>query len=159
MFRADFSIVHRGCLVNELSRRLPHIRFICPGGFVEQTSVEELIILDNPTDDDVRAVTGFLEAASGVTQVDLLERTPDKAFVRFVSTALPETFCSQVVARHHGFRIGMEIQKDGLEIWRVGCVERRQAEAMLKEMATLGQLKHSAISEASWQELLEGDTT
>ena len=159
MFRADFSIVHRGCLVNRLSRRLPRIRFICPGGFLEPASVEELIILDNPSDDDVGAVTGFLKAATGVTQADLLERTSDKAFVRFVSTARPETFCSQVVARHHGFRIGMEIQKDGLEMWRVGCVERRQAEEMIEELKALGELKHSAISEASWQELLEGGTT
>ncbi len=34
MIQVEFGIVHEGCLVNELSRSLPEIRFICPGGFV-----------------------------------------------------------------------------------------------------------------------------
>ncbi len=34
MIQVEFGIVHEGCLVNELSRALPEIRFICPGGFV-----------------------------------------------------------------------------------------------------------------------------
>lgn len=160
MFKVEFSIVHQGCLVNELSRDFPKIRFICPGGFVlGPSSVEEVIVLDKPSEDEVQAVLDYLEALPKVVTVELLERTANRAFVRFASTALPEKFCSEVVAKHHCFPIGMEIQQGGLEMWRVGCVERCQAELLLEELKGLGELKHSSISEVRWQELLEGGAT
>ena len=44
MFRLKFGIVHRGCLVNEISRALPDLRLICPGGFIlGPNTVEEVI--------------------------------------------------------------------------------------------------------------------
>ncbi|MCX6991851.1 MAG: hypothetical protein NT011_01785 [Kiritimatiellaeota bacterium] len=159
MFNVEFHIVHRGCLVNELSRSFPKIRFICPGGFVlGPSSVEELIVLDKPSEAEVQAVLNYLGTSPKVATVELLERSSNRAFVRMVSTALPQKFCSQVVAKHHCFPIGTEIQEGGLEMWRVGCVERRQAEQLLEELEGLGELKHSSISEGSWQALLEGET-
>jgi len=46
MFQVEFGVAHRGCLVNELSRAFPDVRFICPGGFVAGSSAEEVIVLD-----------------------------------------------------------------------------------------------------------------
>jgi len=157
MFRVEFSVVHTGCLVNETSRRFPDLGIICPGGFIEGDTVEEMIVLDNPTDDEVADVVAHLDASEKTTEVELMERTPARAFVRFVVAGLPERFCSQVVEKHHGFPIGMEIQRGGLEIWRVGCARRAQADAMLEEIAELGEVKHSAVAETSWEELLTGD--
>ena len=158
MYRVEFSIVHQGCVVNELSRTLPTLRFICPGGFVTgPSSVEELIVLDNPSDKDIEQVMGFFEKITEIDSLELLERTADKAFIYFRSLKLPETFCSKVVEQNRGFRIGMEIQQDGLEKWKVGCPERGNAEQLLKDLEPLGELKHTSISETSWQKLLDGE--
>jgi len=157
MFKVEFSLRHRGCLVNELSRVLPEIRFICPGGFITgPSSVEELIVIDRPSDSDVQSVLGYLKGLQAIAEVRLLERTADKVFIYFKALTIPESFCSQVVEKNHCFRIGTEIQHGGLEMWQVGCVERRQAEQLLKDLEGLGELKDSSISESSWQELLEG---
>jgi hypothetical protein len=156
MFEVTFSIIHDGCLVNELSRRFPEVRFVCPGGFVLGASaVEELIILDAPSDSQVQSVMAHLEALDEIASVRLLERTGDGAFVYFRSTRVPRAFCSQVVERNRGFRIGFEIQQNGLEIWRVACVERAHAEQLLVDLADLGQITEHSIKEVSWQELLE----
>ena len=154
MFRVEFSLVHRGCLVNEVSRAFPDIRFICPGGFIEGSSAEEVIVLDNPDEDRVQQVMEYLEASPKVVETELLERTTDRAFVRFVTGSLPEAFCSKVVEKHHGFRLGMEIQEGGVEIWRVGCAKREQAEELLEELKSLGEVKQSSISETSWEEMM-----
>jgi len=156
MFKVEFSVVHQGCLVNELSRAFPKIRFICPGGFVGDSSAEEIVVLDKPREDDVQTVLDYLETLPTVQAVELLERTSSQAFIRFVTSALPEKFCSEVVKQHRCLRIGMEIQQDGLEMWQVGCLKRRQAEQLLAAMESLGELKHSSISEVSWQKLLAG---
>ena len=154
MFKVEFGVVHRGCLVNEVSRAFPDVRFICPGGFVEGSSAEEVIVLDNPSKNRVQQVMAYLEASPTVVEAELMERTTDKAFVRFVSISLPEEFCSRVVEKHHGFRLGMEIQKGGVELWRVGCAKRKQAEELLEGLRALGEVKHSSISEASWEEMM-----
>ena len=156
MFRVEFSIVHRGCLVNEMSREFPELRIICPGGFITGDSVEELIVLDKPTEDQVQGVLDYLAASPKVTEVALVERTAERVFILFICGPLPEAFCSRVVQKHHGFPIGMEIQRDGLEIWRVACTDRGEAERLLEEIATLGDLKDSSISQGSWEELLAG---
>ena len=157
MFQVDFRIVHSGCLVNEVSRDYPGIRFICPGGFITGPSaVEELIILDGPSDDQVESVVAHLAGMDDIESVRLLERTDDKAFVYFRSSRVPEAFCSQVVEKNHGFRIGFEIQQGGLEMWRVACVEREHAEQLLADLEALGQIKANSITELSWQELLNG---
>ena len=156
MFRVEFSMIHRGCLVNEMSREFPELRIICHGGFVEGDSVQELVVLDKPTEKDVRDVLDFLEASPKVTEAALLEQTAEHAFVLFVCDSLPDAFCSRVVQKHHGFPIGMEVQRDGLEIWRVGCAERADAERLVEEIAIMGDLKHSSISSGSWEELFAG---
>lgn len=159
MFKVEFEMGHEGCVVNELSRALPKIRLICPGGFIlGPSSVAELIVVDNPSDEDVRAVMGFLEALPEIDRVQLLERTGDKAFIYFKSLRMPKTFCSQVVERNHGFCIGMEIQEDGLEKWTVGCVERSDAEQLLSDLEPLGEVTRQTITEGSWQALLDGET-
>ena len=155
MVKVEFSLVHRGCLVNELSRTFPDVRLICPGGFIADTSAEEIIVLDNPSPAQVEQVMAYLEASPKVVQVELLERTADRAFIRFVTRSLPEQFCSKVVEKHHGFRLGMEVQEGGVEVWQVGCARRKQAEELLEEIGSLGEVQHSSISEASWAELVE----
>ena len=96
MLRVEFSVVHTGCLVNETSRRFPDLRIICPGGFIDGDTVEEIIVFDSPTDEQVTDVMAHLEASEKTTEVELIERTAARAFVRFVVTGLPERFCSQV---------------------------------------------------------------
>ena len=158
MFQVEFSIVHTGCLVNELSQEFPEIRFICPGGFITGPSaVEELIILDEPNDDQVQSVLAHLEAMNEIESARLLEHTDNKAFIYFRSTRVPQAFCSQVVEKNRGFRIGFEVQQHGLETWRVACAERDHAEQLLKDLEPLGQLKAKSIKEVSWQTLLDGD--
>ena len=156
MFKVEFGVVHRGCLVNQLSRAVPSVRFICPGGFIlGPTSAEEILVLDNPIQQELEAVLDHLERDSGIAECSLLERSGDKAFVRILTSASPgEGYCSEVVANNRGFRIGMEIQQGGLEKWKVGCFERANAEQLLKDLARLGEIKSQSISEVSWQELL-----
>jgi len=154
MFKVEVHIVHQGCLANEMSRAFPKLRFLCPGGFIADSSVSELVALDSPGDEDVRAVMDFFAGRDEITEARVLERTADKAFIYYTSSRLPETFCSQVVQRNRCFPIGMEIQEAGLEKWTVGCVERSQAESLLKDLEALGPIRHADISETSWQELL-----
>ena len=156
MFKVEFGVVHRGCLVNQLSRAVPSVRFICPGGFIlGPTSAEEILVLDKPSDQELQAVLEHLEQAAGIAESQLLERLVNKAFVRILTSASPEKgYCSEVVAKNHGFRIGMEIQEGGVEKWKVGCFERGHAEQLLKDLALLGEMKAQSIREVSWQELL-----
>jgi len=158
MYQVDFGIVHNGCIVNELSRALPSIRMICPGGFVLGPSeVEELIVLDHPSEADVQAVLDHLKSSSDIANADVVERTDDKAFVYFKAVRTPDTFCSQVVARNRCFKIGLEMQSEGVEQWKVGCAERADAEKLLNELKALGELTRTSITEASWENVLTGD--
>jgi len=68
MFRVEFGLVHRGCLVNEVSQAFPDVRLICPGGFVDGTLVEEVIVLDNPSEGRVQQVMAYLEASPKVME-------------------------------------------------------------------------------------------
>ena len=156
MFKVEFGVVHRGCLVNQLSRDVPSVRFVCPGGFIlSPTAAEEILVLDNPSEGEVQAVLDSLSDADGIAESHLLERTSDKTFIRILTETSPDQgYCSEAVARNHGFRIGMEIQQGGVEKWKVGCFERGQAENLLKEMALMGELKSQSIEEVSWEELL-----
>ena len=79
--------------------------FFLPGGFITGPSaVEELIILDPPTDSLVHSVLAHLEAMDEIESVCLLERTPDKAFIYFRSIRVPQAFCSQVVQKNPWFQ-------------------------------------------------------
>ena len=156
MFKVEFGVVHRGCLVNEVSRELPKLRIICPGGFVRGDSVEEVIVLDGAGGSEVAAVIKYLEASPKVVEVEMLEQTRGKTFIRFVTTSPPEEFCSRVVEKHHGFPLGMEVQRGGVEMWRVGVARREQAQGLLDDIEALGEVKHASISETSWEELLMG---
>ncbi|MSO21695.1 MAG: hypothetical protein EXQ58_00265 [Acidobacteria bacterium] len=123
------------------------------------SSAEEILVVDKPKEGEVQAVMGHLKATRGIAEAELLEQTVDKAFIRILASANPETgFCSEAVARQRGFRIGMEIQQGGVEQWEVGCFQRSQAEQILDELQTMGELKYSSIAEVSWQELIEGGT-
>jgi hypothetical protein len=157
MFLIKFGIVHEGCLVNELSRAFPTVKFICPGGFILGPSrVEELLAVDQPSDVDVQAVIRHFQNVRGVDQVQLLERTADKAFIYFKASVVPKRFCSQVVEKNRCFKISLETQHQGLEHWTVGCSERKDAEQLLLDLAELGTVVEKSIAEVSWQILLEG---
>ena len=157
MYKLEFGIVHRGCLVNEISRALPEIRLICPGGFIlGRNTVEEVIILDRPREKDTDRLLEGLKAKDGVAEVELLEQTPDKAFIRILTSVNPDAgFCSEAVTRNRGFRIGMELQEGGVETWTVGCIRRSDAERLVEDLKGMGDLKYHTIREASWQALME----
>ena len=156
MFKLEFGIVHRGCVVNELSRAMPDIRFVCPGRFhLDADSADEILAFDNPTDDAVQLVLDYLRKSRKIAEVRLLERTPERAFVRLVSSEAPEVgYCSDAVERNRCFRLGYEVQHGGVEQWKVGCRERAQAERLVEDLKGMGELKYHRISEASWEELL-----
>ena len=155
MFKLEFGIVHRGCVVNKLSRALPQVRLICPAGFVlDASSAYEILALDNPADEDVRAAIDYLKGSDNIAQVSLLERTADKAFIHIVSSAAPETgYCSQAVARNLCFPLSKEVQHGGVEQWEVGCMERSQADRLVEDLKGMGDLKYHRISQVSWAEL------
>ncbi len=157
MFMVKFGMVHEGCLVNELSRAFPMVKFICPGGFIlGPSSVEELLVIDQPSDEEVNAVIHHLRNTRGVDQVKLLERAGNKAFVYFKACVVPKRFCAQVVEKSRCFKIGLETQNQGLERWTVGCAERKDAEQLLLDLSELGTVVEKSIIETSWQTLLEG---
>jgi len=159
MVKVEFGIVHEGCLVNELSRALPEVRFICPGGFVRgPADVEEVIVIDQANDRVIEAVLNELQQMVGISEAELLEHVGDKAFIRLAVTVTPHTgFCSKVVEQNRGFPLGMEIQHDGIEHWKVGCVRASDAEQLIEDLKPLGEIKYHSISEVSWQTLLECD--
>ncbi|MAE60840.1 MAG: hypothetical protein CMJ49_05715 [Planctomycetaceae bacterium] len=158
MYQIEFGIVHRGCLVNELSRALPRVRMICPGGFIlGPKSVEELVVLDRPSEEEVKAVLDHLDESDGIAEAQVVERSADKVYIYFKAIETPESFCSQVVERNRCLKIGMEIQSGGVEQWKVGCVERADAETLIEDMKELGELTYTKITETSWENLLTGD--
>ena len=156
MFKLEFGIVHEGCIVNEMSRALPHIRLICPGGFIlGPNSADEIIALDNPTDGDVESVLTFLRNAPTIPEASLVERTPDRAFVHLLSSKDPAVgYCSQAVYSNRCFRLGSEVQHGGVEQWKVGCKERSYADALVEDLKAMGELRYHRLSEASWEELI-----
>lgn len=154
MFKVKFEVVHQGCMVNETSRAFPHIRIICAGGFVDGSSVEEIIVLEKASEADVRAVMRFLETPPRTQLAEILEQDAGMTFIRFVSNTLPEEFCSRLVAEYHGYPLSKEIQCGGLEIWEVGCFDRRQGEQLLSAIESVGEVKHKSITEARWRDLL-----
>ena len=158
MFRLEFGIVHEGCLVNRMSRALPDLRIISAGGFiVSPTQADEVLIIENPADEDVEAALSFLKNSGETEAAAELERTGDKSFIRILTTAAPKTgYCSEAVARNRCFNLGMEVQQGGVEQWRVGCMERSQAERLVHDLGEMGELRYHRITESSWTDLLEG---
>ena len=157
MFKLEFGIVHEGCAVNELSRALPDVRVISGGGFIiSPHEADEVLIVDSADDGEVSAVIANLENSPSIDQVELLERTASKAFVRIHAIAgPPQGYCSQVVERNRGFNLGLEVQHGGVEHWKVGCHQHGQAEQLIDDLKQLGELRYARISEASWEALLD----
>ena len=156
MFKVEFSIVHNNCPTNQMSRVLPHIRFVSPGGFVvEQSMVEEVAAIHNPSDDDVQAVLTYLGSTPGYDEFELLECTPQWAFIRWKARCSPQGFCSQVVEKNRCFKIGMETQHDGLERWTVGCATREQAEQLLEDLTQLGDVNFASVTETTWKHVFD----
>ena len=120
--------------------------------------VEEIIILDHADEKERESVLNQLGKMVGVAEAELLECVGDKTFIRIVVTVSPHTgFCSDAVARNHGFRIGMEIQHGGIEHWEVGCIRASDAQQLIEDLKPMGEMKYHSISEVSWRVLLEGD--
>ena len=156
MFKVQFGMIHNNCPTNQMSRALPHIRFVSPGGFeLNQSVVEEVAALHNPSDDDVEAVLAYLGNTPGYNEFELLERTPQWAFIRWRATCSPQGFCSQVVDRNRCFKIGMETQHHGLEQWTVGCATRQQAEQLLADLRELGEVQFESITETTWEHVFD----
>ena len=130
MFLLEFELVHRGCIANELSRAVPNVRMIAVGGFVlENRGDDEIIALDNPTETDIESAMDFLRSSDIIEQLSVIERSPDRAFIHLTSNAGPEVgYCSETVERNRCHKIGLEIQHEGVERWRVRCTDRSYAE-------------------------------
>ena len=157
MVKLEFGIVHEGCLVNELSRALPEVRLICPGGHIlGPSSVEEILVIDQPGETDAEAVLDHLRRTPGVTEVELLERAGGRAFIRLAAGAVPAAgFVSEAVARNRCFRLGTEVQLGGVEHWQVGCARPSDVQQLLQDLEGMGEIKYHSVSEVSWQGLLE----
>ncbi len=156
MFRVEFAIVHDHCPTNELSRAMPDIRIISPGGFViDGDTVEEIAALHRPTDEDVQTVLDYIASTPRYKAFELLERTPEWAFIRWTAACSAKGFCSQAVEKNRGFKIGMEIQHEGLERWTVGCITREHAEQLLKDIEQLGEVHTSTITETTWARVFD----
>ena len=156
MFKVEFGMIHNNCPTNQMSRALPHIRFVSPGGFeLERSMIEEVAAIHNPSDDDVEAVLSYLGNTPGYDEFELLERTPQWAFIRWRATCSPQGFCSQAVDKNRCFKIGLETQHDGLEQWTVGCATRQQAEQLLEDLKELGEVKFGRITETTWEQVFD----
>lgn len=159
MFLLEFGLVHKGCIANELSRAVPNVRMIAVGGFVlENRGADEIIALDNPTETDIESAMEFLRSSAIIEQVSVIERSPERAFIHLRSTTGPEVgYCSEVVERNRCHKIGLEIQHEGVERWRVRCTDRSYAEALAEDLKGMGDLKYHKISQqGSWEELIAG---
>ena len=156
MFKLEFGIVHHNCPTNRLSRNFPDVHFTSPGGFILRPGlIEEVLIVDDATDETVEAVMKYLDTTEGYGEFELLERTADRAFIRWRASCTPEAFCSQVVEKNRAFKIGNEVQHGGLERWTVACYSRSQAEQVLEGLKALGEVKVARITETSWAEVLD----
>ena len=157
MFKLEFGIVHRDCVVNELSRALPEIRIISAGGFITSpTEADEVLIIDSSSDADIDSFMNFLQNSPKIAEADLMKRLPDKAFVRILCSAGPETgYCSQAVYKNRCFNLGKEVQIGGVEQWTVGARQRLQAENLVKDLQEMGDLKYHTITEVSWNALID----
>ena len=88
MFKLEFGIVHKGCLVNRMSRALPELRIISAGGFIPgPDQADEILILEDADDDDLDAALGFLRDSGEIAELDVVERTPKRAYIRILTTA------------------------------------------------------------------------
>ena len=156
MFKLEFGIVHNNCPTNQLSRNFPDVHFTSPGGFIIRPGlVEEVLVIDDASDRIVEEVMHFLNNTEGYELCELLERTPDRAFIRWQASCTPEAFCSQVVEKNRAFKIGNEVQHEGLERWTVACFSRDQAEQIVEDLNALGEVKIANITETSWAEVLD----
>ena len=161
MFKLEFGIAHRDCLVNELSREMPQIRLVCPGGFIldpktnDGITAEEVIAVEGASQTEDQEVTKYLENHRGVVEVEILEQTTQSTFIRFLTCTRPETdYCSEAVRKNQCFSIGTEIQQTGIEQWEVCCYDRPQAEQLIEDLNEMGELKYHRIYETSWANML-----
>ena len=156
MYKLEFGIAHRGCIVNQMSIALPDVRFVCPGGFILSDGyADEILSLDRPSDGDVASVMDWLKASSGIEELEMVERTGTSAVISILAKAEPpEGYCSQAVERNRCFRIGYEIQQGGVEQWVVGAEKLQYVESLVEELKTMGDLKFTNITQSSWNELI-----
>jgi hypothetical protein len=155
MFKLEFGIIHNNCPTNQLSRHFPDTHFTSPGGFIIRPGlVEEVLVIDDANDKVVDSVIHFLNNTPGYEECELLERTLDRAFIRWQASCSPKAFCSQVVDKNRAFKIGNEVQYEGLERWTVACFTRNQADQIIEDLKDLGEVKIAEITETSWDEVL-----
>ena len=155
LHKLEFGIAHRGCVVNQMSKALPNVRFVCPGGFILPDGyADEILSLDRPSDADVVAVIDWLKGSSAIEELEMVERTDTSAVISILAKAEPpEGYCSQAVERNRCFRIGYEIQQGGVEQWIVGAEKLQYVESLVEDLKTMGDLKFSNVTQASWNEL------
>lgn len=159
MFKVKFGVKHWGCLVNELSREFLDVRIICPGGFRTNKGnvdgVEEIIAPFTIKETLIKQIISFLDKDSRVLQVEVLEKNNGFTFIRFTAIVPPEAqFVSDVVTKNKCFRIGLEEQSEGIESWTVGCVLKEDAQKLLAELKTIGELKYGEVIKGSYKELI-----
>jgi hypothetical protein len=140
-----------------MSRALPSLKIVSAGGFIlNPTQADEILIIENPTEEDVEDALSFLKNSGEIEVAKELERTEDKSFIRILTTAAPNTgYCSEVVAKNRCFNLNMEVQHNGVEQWLVGCLERSQADQLVEDLKKMGSLQYHRITESSWNDLIQ----
>lgn len=157
MIKLKFGVVHKDCLVNELSREFSRLKIVCPGGFqTGKKSVEEIIALATKDKRKVKTVIDYLKSRQCVSKVALLKRTGRFTFLLFTTKSIPTTgFVSTAVTKNRCFRLAPEVQEGGIEKWVVGCVSRDCVKQLKTDLAQLGELKYAKVSNVSYSELIK----
>ena len=161
MYTLDFGIVHKDCVVNELSRKYPNVKIVCLGGIVldpklsNGLTAEEILSIESDSETEISAAITFLREHAHITETLILEKSEGKTCVRLLASSVPITgYCSEAVRKNRCYPLGLEIQKGGVEQWLVGCYDRFQLDSLLEQLEEMGEIKYKNISEKNWSVLV-----
>jgi hypothetical protein len=161
MYTLEFGILHRDCVVNELSRKYPNVKIVCLGGIVldpdlsDGHTAEEILSVESSNETEILDSIRFLKEHDQIAETSIIEKTTGKTIVRLLASTVPVTgYCSEAVRKNRCYPLGLEIQMGGVEQWIVGSYEPSQLDALLEQLTTMGEIKYKNISKANWSELL-----
>lgn len=159
MFLLEFGLIHDGCIVNQLSRFIPRVRIVAVGGFVlSNGGANEIIALDCPVESEVESALEFLRKSQMIDSVSVVENSDHRVFIHLISNSAPEVgYCSETVNRNLCHKVGLEIQHEGVEQWKVMSTEVSYFETLIGDLKKMGDLKYHKVSrEVSWEDLIAG---
>ena len=153
----EFGLVHDGCIVNQLSRFMPQVRIVAVGGFVlPNGGANEIIALDCPVESEVESALEFLRDSQMIDNVRAIENSDHRVFIHLISNSAPEVgYCSETVNSNLCHKVGLEIQYEGVEQWKVMSTEVSHFETLIEDLKEMGELKyHRVSSKGSWEDLI-----